>query len=265
MIRFSRRQDGFSLVELLAVVAILMVVITLIVTIFVDSERTRGEAGARAASNNAGLAAIQMISRDLRHAVADRILTFAILDDRYGSTSYGFDNGEVCMVCLEGAPVTNRLAREIFYWVEPMTNAAGPVSNRFWLVRGEHAISDPGDTAAADNCYTNRAWYEDINSPLGRPYADEVGIVAENVAGFRLGAADADGFVNAVYESAEPVNSNRLPLYVDVYLELLDGRTARQVAEMARQGLSVAETVEENVLRYTTRVSLHHRNGYRER
>ena len=67
------------------------------------------------------------------------------------------------------------------------------------------------------------------------------------------------------YYSDSAANSNPLPSYVDVYLEILNERDAKRVVEMQGRGIDPDEYIERNVRRYTTRVHFQNRNGYRPR
>ena len=134
-----------------------------------------------------------------------------------------------------------------------MTNSSGPLPNRYELVRGIHTIEIDETT----NYYGNGNWYNE----LGRPDGNESGVVAENIAAFKLLAADTNVIISDTYLSI--ANGNVLPEYVDVCLEMLDERAARQAAELwASAHDKATDLVERNVRRYTTRVYFQNRDGY---
>jgi hypothetical protein len=249
---------AFSLIELLASLAILLIIIGVLAMIYIHFDKAWTQGTGKADASTAGQAALNMIRRDLEHAVADGVLTFAIQPDRNHMTSYRLTNDEICLVSLEGTnfvgAATNRTALEVQYWVR---NASG----RYELVRGCLTNDITLPTNAPANCYWNTNWYKDTSDGgAGRP-AGSVAIVVENVAGISF---IAPGETGAGYEST--AHSNRLPEYVDVCLELLDERSARQAAQLsAADPTYAADFAERKIRRYTTRVFFENRNGYRMR
>jgi hypothetical protein len=236
---------GFSIIELLTALALLVIMIGIMALIFTHADIARNRGIARIESNTGGQTALSWLTRDLESAVADTNLTFAMRQDRDALTSYGITNSEICFISLDLVPsTTNRVAREIQYWVQEMTNSAGAKLGRYELVRSCHSFP-PG---ASEDCYLNPDWYDTYIPP-----DNEQGIVAENIASFQLLATGlAENYCSVS-------NANVLPEYVDVCLEMLDDRAAHQAVQLSG---NATDFVERNVRRYTTRVYFLNRDGY---
>ena len=99
----------------------------------------------------------------------------------------------------------------------------------------------------------------------GRP--GNARVLAENVSALAFYVRDPDGETgfSRDYYSGWAENSNMLPEYVDVYLELLDDDAAGKTAELEFRGGDYTNSVERNVTRHTARVFFHNREGYKQR
>jgi len=269
-------RSGFTLVEILAAVAILVLLVAMMATIFKESDRAWIIGTGRAANSNEGRAALSMIAHDLQYAVADELLTFHMGPDRDRISSYGFTNDEICCVSLqykssEDAP---RTAREIFIYVRPrqVATALGTTYTSYELVRHSYGkdISDQ-PASSSMHCYTNRLWYlNPSDGGVGRSGAG--GVIAENVVGFHAAAGPASRVGGVwtmphAYDSIAAANGNQLPEYVDLYLEILNERDAAEVAKMWHAGAQARarDFIEKNAKRYSTRVFFQNRIGYKKR
>lgn len=255
------RAAGFTLIELLASIAILIVIVTMMGRIFTESDRAWTLGTNRSDNNLAGRAALDMMAHDLQYAVADRILTFASQKDRYDLESYGFENDEVSFASIENdSSDGTRAAREVFFYVRE--NPAG--SKRYELMRGYYssALTDPATSAS--HCYFNPNWYKNTSEGgVGRPGSSR--FIAKNVAGFAVFARTPTGALVRDYDSTDAAYSNRLPGYVDIAIELLNDRDARQAADLQLRGLPYTNFVSDRVVRHVTRVYFENRDGYKER
>jgi prepilin-type N-terminal cleavage/methylation domain-containing protein len=206
---------GLNMIELLVAMVVLSLVVTMMAAIFRHSESAWTQGTGDNEVETAGRVALSLLTRDLQGAVADSNLTFDIEED------YGLTNCEVCFIALQGSPTsTSRATRAIMYWV---TNSE--------LIRA----AQPVDINTM-NCYTNKDWFINYPTPLTL-----TAVVARNVSRFRLATND--------YYSAATANSNRLPQYVDICLDVLSERDALQAAKLKAK-------------RFTTRVYFPNRNGY---
>jgi prepilin-type N-terminal cleavage/methylation domain-containing protein len=252
---------AFTLIELLAAVTILVIIVTIMGRIFTESDRAWTLGTIRSDNNLAGRAALSMIAHDLQYAVADKTLTFIAQKDRYSLTSYGFENDETCFVSIENdSSDGNRAAREVFYYVRE--NPAG--SKRYELMRGYYSSALSDAASASSHCYFNPNWYKNTaDGGVGRPGTSR--FIAKNVAGFAVFARKPNGQLIRDYYSGTPAYTNRLPGYVDVCIELLNDRDARQAADLQLRGLSYTNFVADRVVRHVARVYFTNRDGYKER
>jgi hypothetical protein len=227
--------------------------------IFTESDRAWTLGTNRSENNLAGRAALSMIAQDLQHAAADKQLTFKTQKDRYDLESYGFENDEACFVSIENdSSDGQRAAREVFFYVRENP----PDSKRYELMRGYY--SSAITSAAPSHCYFNPNWYKNpSDGGAGRP--GDSRFIAKNVAGFAVFARKPDGKLTRDYLSSTPAYSNRLPGYVDVAIELLNDRDARQAADLQLRGMPVTNFVAARVVRHVTRVYFNNRDGYKER
>lgn len=263
------RSKGFSLVELLTAMTILVIIVLLMVMIFKDADRIWFTGSGRALNSTAGRATLNLISHDLQYAVADSILSFAIRPDRNGCSSYGLPNDEICFVALQhdSSGDSRRTAREVHYWVRPSTTRTGT----YELVRGYYSSEILNNPAA--HCYFNKRWYETGGGNPGRPAGY---VIAENVAGLDFVAAEAtnvtffgSGCPNVSFRDISPYYStnrnNLLPEYVDIYLELLSEVDAGRAAALAYNAGEQRKYVEEKHRRFVDRVYFNNKDGYRKR
>lgn len=252
-------QSGFSLIELLSAVAILMIIVAMMTMIFTESNRSWDIGTSRADNNSAGRAALHMIAHDMQYAIADSNITFIMRPDRSNVVSYGFANDEICFVSLQhdSSGGTNRTAREIIYSVNEDTDRLGTYMLRRY-VDGNNEL----ETDYLNRSYWDTNWYA--------TYPSTNAFLIDNVAGLAFYAPGGAGPRN--YDSGAPNldplvaysnNLYRTPEYVDVYLEILNERDAERAKGMPADSAVQKDFVDRKVRRYTTRVYFHNRQGYR--
>lgn len=245
----ENRNAGFNLVELLVAITVLAVVVTIMASIFRHSEAAWTQNTGEDSVENGGRVALNMLTRDLQGAVADIQLSFSFFTDRDVVTSYGFTNAEINFIALQSLPArTNRATSAVMYWVREAPGSPG----RYELVRSVRPV-DPVNL----DCYTNALWYDNPPTGFGRPTgADACSVVAENVAGFRLATPET---------GSEFYMADELPSRLDIYLELLPERDARQAADLQARGMDPLDLVERTARRFTTTVCFPNRDRNRLR
>ena len=239
-----RAKVGFNLVELLVGVAVLFTIVTMVASIFRNSDAAWSQGTGSSDTDAAGRRVLRILTDDIQYAVTGSNLTFVARPDPNGVIASGVTNSELCFLTLSGeSATTNRALREVMYWVRGMTNQPG----RYELVRGWRSPSN-----ATNDCYANASWYRDVaEGGMGRPSDDgHVGVLAENVTAFET----------TTFISSNNVDSRSFSF--DVCIELLNDRDARQAADMQTRGIGTSSFIERNVRRYGTTITLLNWNGY---
>ena len=136
------RKTGFTLIEVLASMAILLILMLALVRMFDEASGALKKGTTSVSRNAAARAAMEMITQDLEGAVIDRRFQFykeAGTTDagRFGS---GFD--EFYMVTLAGDPGTNGYSYHVVrYYVSTVTNSEAGVKYRsFRLMKDTKSI-----------------------------------------------------------------------------------------------------------------------------
>jgi len=271
-------KNGFTLLELLASIAILSIIVVAMSKIFAESDRAWTLGTVRATCSADGRAALNIIEHDLEYAVAGTYtnpyatnvscnLTLSLINSTTSPKLFGLENSELRFISLKNKSTNDhpRAAMQIIYWVR--TNAW----QTYDLVKSETYAYDKG----GDNswrCYNNTNWY----TAPGVKGND--GLIAENVTAFNCEATvftspttTASGLVTTnTYDSLAPnikaANvTNCLPNYVDVMLEMLGDSDARQLQKEISNGRDARTFIEKRARRFTTRVYFNDRTGYLSR
>ena len=258
--RTHSKKRAFTLIELLAAVSILVVIVTIVGMIFAESDKAWTTGTQRVQKNMSGRAAINLITHDLQYVLVDDLITMNVGFDRNSPTSdsYDFVNSELTFASLNNDPTESsdpeRAVREYFYYVRPTTDY------RYQLMRGY--CSDSILSASDDHCYKNIEWCldDDDFDGISRSLISAQ-VVCENVSAFAVYVPDPsisvfeDG-INLMREYYSVDYSNMPPPFVDICLELLNDRPARQIADLIDSGMSFTNVLEKNVTRFTARVYL---------
>jgi prepilin-type N-terminal cleavage/methylation domain-containing protein len=267
----KRASTAFTLIELICAMAILLMIGAVVGKIFAGSEIIWTRTTTRTDKNADGRAALQMLSHDLQYAVAYEDVdsagravrvTFRMQEDRNGLTSYGFPNSEICFVSLQhDSADQNRTAREIHYYVKEIAGSPGQ-----YELRRHYYSKAISDTPLA-HCYFNETWYKTggVSAQTGVPNPGRPsggGVIVGNIAGFSVTWPDPAA-PNAEYDST--AHTNRVPEYVDIYLEVLSQREATEAATFPANSADQRDYVERKARRFTSRVYFHNRHGYRRR
>lgn len=258
----SNTRSGFTLIELMTAMTILIVIVMMMAMIFNDADKIWYLGTGRTLNCISGRAAMNLISHDLEYAVADERLTFRMKQDKDHVYCYGFTNDEISFVSLQNdSRDGHRAAREIFYYVTNATGKAGA------LMRGYY--SGAIVSTNTKHCYYDKEWYDADAGGAGRPTSS--GPIVEHVTAFSLFVpTNQNGYCTSDYDSTKRYDygggyflSNALPEYVDIYLEVLDEMDAVKLDALDTSLASAF--VERNARRYTTRVYFQNRLGYKQR
>ena len=250
----GRMARGFTLVELIAVLAILALIVSLLVTILSQGDDAVRSGTGRAESRMAARAALNLLSRDIENAVADSFLGFLLEDGETDEDSYGVGNSNLRFAFAgDSMTGTNRDISLASYYVRSSTDSSYQSHE---LVRSVSPVSPAAPAGDPDNPYWSDAWLTETST-------NNAEVLLGNVAAFFVAGPGSSSSYNSTN------NENRLPEYVDVYLEVLDEPDARTVANMA-SGASVNtndiyDFIDYRVRRYSTRIHFNNRYGQKER
>ncbi len=107
-----KRSSGFSLLELIAAMTILVIVIGILGRIVTDTQRVWRHGADRARITASARAAFAMLEEDLSAAVANSNLVFHLENDEQGSSLSFY------RLMIRSEPSTNRAIRQVRYHVE---------------------------------------------------------------------------------------------------------------------------------------------------
>lgn len=280
-------KSGFTLIEVLASMAVLLILVLIMGRLFNDSIVTWKLGTRRVEGNTEARAILDFISRDLSQAVADDVLAFRLeSEDKivFGTSASGpnagWYNDCIWFVSLGQDPdvITRRNVREVWYYVDDMV-----ASNGTTKLDGRYKLMRATKTDAAD-CYSN---YEFWNNSVGWDYKQ----IAENVGSFELwcyGVSNSPA--GPVYTNVPDFNSpskaiytapysdwfrlrgfqyHKLPAYVEILFTTLEEDDAIKAAEMFKiakasgTGFDPVKTfVNRQARRHEIRVNMMNAGGY---
>ena len=224
---YKEGEKGFTLIEVLASMAVLIVILLALVRLFDEASRAYDEGTTSVSRSAAARAAMEMITRDLEGAVIDRRLQFY----KEAQTVFN-DFDELFCVTMEGSPEDGRSYQLVHYYVDTYTATnAGVKYQGFRLMRGA-VDTDVVEKKTGIHVLSNTNpwdWWKNIPdnwNPVGiwNPV-----IVADNIVRFDLYALSNNGNlhsghngwiggeeINGYYSSA----TSTPPVYMDVYLQV---------------------------------------------
>ncbi|MBA4389090.1 MAG: hypothetical protein C0404_14000 [Verrucomicrobia bacterium] len=249
------RQSGFSLIELLVSITVLVILVTVAALLVNSSDRTSHDGISRSTMASDASTVLATIRNDIESMAEPS--RFVLCSDRYSTRSYDAlnVNSELCFLTLKDSetPTNGRAFTEVFYWVSPVTN--GGVTS-YELVRALRPVTNMTDT---NNSYSSQEWYKDTRE--GRPAREFHDVILRNIAAFHVFVLVSYNFgaTNSVMDTYLPGDSGR-PLFVDMFLEVLDDKAVRQVSAL-QTAADQASFVDRKALRYTTRIFLRNRIG----
>lgn len=241
------RRTGFTLIEVLASMAILLILMLALVRMFDEASAAMRKGTTSVSRSAAARAALELITRDLEGAVIDRRFQFykeANAEDN-GNHGAGFD--EFYMVTL-GDAGDGRSYQLVRYYVDIYTATNAGVKYRgFKLMRGTVDTDVVQKSTGIDVLSTSKpwGWWNQVNK-ASPPFGIWNNVrVADNVVRFDMYVHNDNGHLiqsgggwkltNAYYDSGrecalskEPVSipasstyaSNTPPAFFDIYLQI---------------------------------------------
>ena len=192
-----RARGGFTLVEVLAAMAVLVVLILALTRMFMEAANITKRGTTTLLRNSGGETVLETILKDTESmAVNERLPCYIVADTVDSTNGFGFD--EFFFITTAGDQDDDRAYQLRRYYVKDRieTNAMGVAARRFQLFR------DVWIFAVADDEYPGRSppkiptdvmgagvrWWEDADS-----WGEESVMLADNVVRFDLYALGWDG------------------------------------------------------------------------
>ncbi len=262
-----RSGTGFTLIEVLVAMSIVVLIVIMLSRVFTETTNIWNLGGKRIYAATEGRVVMDFLVRELTQAIADENVSFKLNSDDdtiYGVTTYEAGSDEVCFVATvrSGSDHYKRTANQFCYFVSPMLDENNDeIPYRYRLVRTRRTTSmflTPDGRARS--AYNDPQWWRDMEpdyAASGDPALRTIETVAENVAAFEVWAySEQQRDYVFSYDSTSATEGNLLPLWADIYLEVLDEKDAQQAAIMWEAGNieRAKEFVENNVRRFTARV-----------
>ncbi|MBU0677530.1 MAG: prepilin-type N-terminal cleavage/methylation domain-containing protein [Verrucomicrobia bacterium] len=289
VVRISR---GFTLVELLAAMAVLAVLVLMLARMFSESQRawTLGQRSAQ--GNMAGRAVMDFMARDLGTAVISTNFTMAHYQDwEIGDFTYDPVNDDprgdrlYFLNLSDNVTSGDRSLQEVVYYITNMVDTTGAaIPFKYKLMRAFTKNSNQASYKTRDWCVAGAAG-NDFN--IGGNYKSD--IVAENVWSFDIWYYSTGSYVAGFSgPGAEPyaeggqgglkrisphnpaayyTGDTGPPVFLDILLEMLDEDDAERVATIATPNTAAAQKeasdyARQRARRYFARVYFRNTLGY---
>ncbi len=291
----SHKRSGFTLVELLTAMGILVVIVLMMSRIFTETTRMWTLGTKRVFEAQEARAVMDFMTQGLSSAVADDVISFkmhsVVNPNSLSRSVYGEDTDSIAFIAYTQTPpwggrniapglhvndpnrqVRRRSTSHFIYYVDYMRDennedmdASHPEGPRYRLMRrrATQAAHNPIRPAGQPLAPLQRSaqyrqdWWTPEHVNARNDSAEEV---AMNVVAFELWAYTASGNYVFNFDSStigEP------PLWVDVYFEVMGEAEVARLALMWQQNHpDFFDYRERNARRYSTRVFLRNWQGY---
>ena len=242
-----RDASGFSLIEVLVSMTILIVIVVMVTNMFRNASEAWDTGTQHAEMNTAARAAMEFISRELSCAMAGAMPDAAggiAIVKRFKLEKDANNNvQDLSFIALSSDKEDDYALRGIRFRYDQS---------------GGHFIETRRDTASSFNRYDTGVWGGWVGGAF---------LLITNVWRFGVTVCSNEsdmmsGRVGDVYDSSEPANSNLLPACVDISIEMLGERDMARALSLT-PGPQQNGFVMTNSRVYTTRVCFPNRGGAR--
>ena len=269
------QRGGFTMIELMAAMAILLMITLFVGRIFSDSTKIWKLGTRRVTNAMDGRAVVDFIVREMSSAIADDVLVFA---HKFNADPdvLGMDSDRIYFTTtdqragLDSQTYLRRQVRQVSYLVSNMLDVNNdPIVGRYRIVRTVR-VNTIG-TGGEFTCYTDPDWWREdwMNYKLGETF-DSV-TLAENVRTLEFWLYDQTGKVMRSDDPDRPYGSGSELVYtsqnptrkigwVEVYVELLGEDDAIKASQLT--GTADDDFADRASRRYVGRVYLNNGRGY---
>lgn len=252
--RKNRASRGFSLIEVLAAMAVLSIIVLIVSKMFVDANQAWAIGTRRVEQDIQARSALEWMTRELATAMADGVLSMKVEPggntDYYGNvtTNITFTSKNHRAEYRSSNPY--REVQQIRYMLFPLTNAPP-----YFYTLGRQVTEN--ESVATYQCYVTSNWTANLNS-----YAKEwANVIAEHVARF-----DVCVFITNSSSPTVPIPQPNYdstvhppPIWIDLALVTLDENDARKAANVS-SGNRIAY-IDRTAKRYVARAYPHNVQG----
>lgn len=249
----QRRIAGFTIVELLASVAILIIMVLALARVFGASSMAWRNGNKRIESNNSGRTAIEFMARELSGLLVSPNRPTMTLDSDIDDY-LGMKSDMLSFVSLShqaewftNSAVKFRDVQQVRYRVVPMVG----LTNRYALVRYVVERYDEGNSLTKFTSYLTDDWVDEFDSQRW----EWGSVLAENVRNFEV-------FITPEGSSTPQSDYDYLTdgpaATIDIYMEVLAEDDAIKASLMPNN----ATMINAASRRYATRIYVQNRTGY---
>lgn len=248
----KRSIRGFSLIEVLAAMAVLSLIVLMISKMFVDTNAAWQIGTRKVDQDTQGRTALEWMTRELATAMADGVLTLRTGPGRVDF--YGQASTLITFTTLNHRPEYRsgnpyREVQQVRYYLYGITNI-------FTLAR--HVTEN--ESSGSFSCYTTPNWTTVFDVA---PYAGQdqwANVLAEHVAKFDVTVYITNGsgvIAKANYDSAvDPP-----PAWIDLTVYMLNADDAEKAAVMKNTGRDPSGLLDRTAKRYVARAYPHNVQG----
>ena len=270
--RASRRlrMGGFTLIEVLASMAVLVVLILALTRMFVEAANITKRGTTALARNSMGATAMESLLQDFEGMVVNERLACKFLGNSTDVGGFGFD--EAWFVTTSGDQDDARAYQFVHYYVtnSEAVNSLGAKYLRFQLIR-QVGIFANADNNEVDIMEKGLEWWDEDNWPEGKVQYSDSNLLAENVVRFDFYCLGWDGkswmgddgtgeetFSSIDGPSVDPSQTNLPPAAMDVYRQLTSPEVAAEsgMALVAGAGVPAAVQIKAREMMFRESASL---------
>lgn len=237
--RMMNARRGFTLIEVLASMAVLVILILALTRMFVEASNITKRGTTMLMRNSVGSTAIETLLQDFEGMVVNERLACRFLanstDDPKNPSTFGLGFGfdEAWFITTSGDQDDSRAYQTVHYYVTNSltTNSLGAPYVRFQLMR-EVGIFANADNWGVDIMQKGMKWWDPANWTGGKVVYSDRNVLAENVVRFDFYCQGWDGqswleddgtavqFISTEGPAFDPTETNLPPAAMDVYLQI---------------------------------------------
>lgn len=203
---FSRPRAAFTLVELLAAMAVLALIVLMIGNVLSSSTKAYAAGSSSAEHNMNGRSVIDFIAQEVNTAIVNPTMPFNV---RTGTTAYGLPTHQLTFATP--GPITPTEKDEI-HLIQYRLQTNPLQAGTYQLLRG-----DQHTTMQIKNAYQSKTW-------ANATFANSV--ILDNVTTFNV---LVNGLNTPTWDSHSTTVRTNLPAYVDIFIGLISSDDAQKI------------------------------------